>query len=277
MFTGENIGPHLSHPGVPWGHSTLAHYDSVLLWASALASPFLNRCCVSCLLGMGAVVWLPTSILLRVSGLRRSLGNAHQPFRLSKPCSAPSAESGKFILVPKQNHSDPGPTWNPSLKFPIWWTAAVSNLLNQFATLLRSCVSDHESRLTWPVRGLVRLHGETALIRMFLFVCASLQCCLPGWILWCRHLCKYSLTCMSPSLPPGVILYTSLLWTQWGQIASSWSTRSSHHSVSFKVIVSSKDTRLALWGELMAWTWSPLEQINTTASIRKGGFSLLPN
>lgn len=31
---------------------------------------------------------------------------------------------------------------------------------------------------------------------MFFFVCASFQCCLPGWILWCRHLCKYWLICM---------------------------------------------------------------------------------
>lgn len=50
-----------------------------------------------------------------------------------------------------------------------------------------------------------------ALIWMFLFVCAPLQCCLPGWILWCRHLCKYSLLCMPSSFPPGVILFTSLL------------------------------------------------------------------
>lgn len=50
-----------------------------------------------------------------------------------------------------------------------------------------------------------------ALIRMFLFVCVPLQCCLPGWILWCRHLCKYLLLCMPPLFPPGVILFTSLL------------------------------------------------------------------
>lgn len=160
MLTEENIWPHLSHLGAPWGHSVLVHHQSVLLWVPALASPFLNRCWVSCLLGMGAGLWLQTLTLLRLSGLCRSLGHAHQSFCLSKPCNAPSSESGKFILVPKQKHCDPGPTWNRSLKFPIWWTAVVSNLLNQFATLLRSCVSDHESRLTWPVRGLVRLHGE---------------------------------------------------------------------------------------------------------------------
>lgn len=50
-----------------------------------------------------------------------------------------------------------------------------------------------------------------ALIWMFFFVCAPLQCCLPGWILWCRHLCKYSWTCMPSLFPPGVILFTSLL------------------------------------------------------------------
>lgn len=44
------------------------------------------------------------------------------------------------------------------------------------------------------------LHVRTALIRMFLFYCVfvclclhPLQCCLPGWILWCRYLCKYDL------------------------------------------------------------------------------------
>lgn len=57
-----------------------------------------------------------------------------------------------------------------------------------------------------------------ALIRMFLFVCVPLQCCLPGWILWCRHLCKYLLLCMPPLFPPRVILFTSLL-----PVSSSWS------------------------------------------------------
>lgn len=151
-------------PSEPPGHP-LRPFSSSASWkCSALSlcpcKPILKQMLCSCLLGMGAGLWLQTLILLRLSGLCRSLGNAHPSFCLSKPCNAPSSESGKFILVPKQKHSDPGPTWNRSLKFPIWWTAVVSNLLNQFATLLRSCVSDHESRLTWPVRGLVRLHGE---------------------------------------------------------------------------------------------------------------------
>lgn len=41
---------------------------------------------------------------------------------------------------------------------------------------------------------------QNALIWMFLFYCVfvclclhPLQCCLPGWILWCRYLCKYYL------------------------------------------------------------------------------------
>lgn len=46
---------------------------------------------------------------------------------------------------------------------------------------------------------------------MFFFVCASLQCCIPGWILWCRHLCKYSLMCMLSLYITRVILFASLL------------------------------------------------------------------
>lgn len=147
-------------------HFALAYHKRVLLWLSTLASPFLDRCCVLGLVGRGAVVWVQTLILLRFSGLCRPLGNAHQP---SLPFQAVQCTffwewevhfgaQAKTLWL--WSNMEPEPTWNPSLKFPIWWTALVSNLLNQFETLLSSCVLDHETRLTWPVRGLVRLHGE---------------------------------------------------------------------------------------------------------------------
>lgn len=67
------------------------------------------------------------------------------------------------------------------------------------------------TRLTSAVQGLVAFACGNALIWMFFFVCASLQCCIPGWILWCRHLCKYSLMCMLSLYITRVILFTSLL------------------------------------------------------------------
>lgn len=66
-------------------------------------------------------------------------------------------------------------------------------------------------RLTSAMQGLVVFACGNALIWMFFFVCASLQCCLPGWILWCRHLCKYSLMRMLSLCITRVILFTSLL------------------------------------------------------------------
>lgn len=69
--------------------------------------------------------------------------------------------------------------------------------------------------------GLVLLAWEHALILMCFVWCvsvcagvfASFQCCLPGRILWCRYLCKYShvvlecsCTCPNPApfIPPTV-------------------------------------------------------------------------
>lgn len=78
-------------------------------------------------------------------------------------------------------------------------------------------------RLTSGVRGLVTFACGNALIRMFFFVCASLQCCLPGWILWCRHLCKYSLMCMMTMAYHWSQTYPILAYSSRGLAASALS------------------------------------------------------
>lgn len=90
-----------------------------------------------------------------------------------------------------------------------WWLLPTS-LTNVKSAFLPPPLCSCE-RLTSAVQGLVAFACGNALIWMFFFVCASLQCCIPGWILWCRHLCKYSLMCMLSLYITRVILFTSLL------------------------------------------------------------------
>lgn len=137
----------------------------------------------------------------------------------NSPCiSAPPPERVGSLVPSMPPRPNSGPVPNPSLIFSGWWTAVVSNLLNQCENTPRFLCFGSCDQTNFASAGVGVSAWGNALIWMFFFVCAPLQCCLPGWILWCRHLCKYSLMCMPSLFPPGVILFTSLL-----QVSSSWS------------------------------------------------------
>lgn len=97
-------------------------------------------------------------------------------------------------------------TWFWDLILLVLWTDVVSNLLNWCENSPGSLCLGPCAQTNLALQGWRVCMGKRTNMDVSLCVC-TLQCCLPGWILWCRHLCKYSLTCMlSCYLPESFIL-----------------------------------------------------------------------
>ena len=187
----------------------------------------------------------------RSSYLRGSLKINVNPLCIS----APLRKDWKVWYPARHHVLILGRTPNPSLIFSVWWTAIVSNLLNQSENDPQFLCFGSCDQTNFASAGVGVSAWGNALIWMFFFVCAPLQCCLPGWILWCRHLCKYSLTCMPSLFPPeSFFLQVCCKFLYWVPPISSSCEKESKGVEDWRP---AHDSRRAVeWVELTPWLTS---------------------